>query len=501
MARRETHTAWVLLTAAKAYKIKKPVTFGFVDLGTPQRRRHMCEDEVRLNRTLAGGLRARVRALVPDAHGWRLAHPDTAGAVEWLVEMGRYDEHSTLAARAAGQADAPTQDDLERIARRLAAFHAGCPPLHRPRWDAQVAGLMRDNLLELRAADAGVLDRHIADALTRFVVAVADRHGPVLRARGRSGAIREGHVDLRAEHIVVGPQLLIVDRLEFDLALRTLDVADELAFLAMDLEALGARVIGEQIVERYRHHGGDAGSAALRALYGVHRALVRSKVALLRAAQLPDREAAPVHTEARRMLALAERLSWRARDPIVLVVDGPPASGKTTLAHAVAARTGFPVLSSDLVRKELLGLAPTATAGHEAYGPEARRAVYAELGRRTATAFGRGESIIVDATFGSTGLRDAFLHDLGEPAAGGLREIACMAPVPLLARRATARRRRGADASDAGPAVARALAGDRAGLGSARAGRPSIALATTAAPGTLAETVLRQLDDAAPRPG
>jgi predicted kinase len=226
------------------------------------------------------------------------------------------------------------------------------------------------------------------------------------------------------------------------------DVADDLAFLTMDLESLGAGGMAKALVEAYREAGGDPGEETLLAFFAAYRALVRAKVELLGEEAARSRAAA--------LLALAERLMWRARGPLLLAISGPPASGKTTLAGELGRRSGLPVVSSDVVRKDVLGISPATPAPSSAYEPSARAAVYEELGRRARAAAAAG-GVIVDATFGEAPLRDAFAAgaaDLMER----LRVVECRAPLPVLTSRAGARSTTGHGASDADARVAARLA-------------------------------------------
>ena len=153
-----------------------------------------------------------------------------------------------------------------------------------------------------------------------------------IERRARAGAVRDGHGDLRCEHVLPGPPVRVVDRIEFDPALRRMDVSRDLAFLAMDLEAHGRRRAARELLGAYRRAGGRPGSEQLRSFHAAHRALVRAKVALIAAGAVHGSERRRRREHAERLWGLAERLCWRARAPVAIVVCGPPASGKSTLA-------------------------------------------------------------------------------------------------------------------------------------------------------------------------
>lgn len=452
----ETHTAWVFLAGDLAYKIKKPVQMAFLDFSTLEQRRLACLEELHVNQELAPGIGLRLRAVVPLTESYVLVDAGATGAVEYAIEMRRFDEARTMAARA--QAGTLTDDQVRAVGRRLAAFHADAPALepHDPLGDLKRA--YDRNLRELLALADTPTARRVLGA-ERFTDAFLVAHRDEIAARADAGRIRDGHGDLRAEHVLFEEPIAIVDRIEFDTQLRQIDVADDLAFLVMDLERLGAHDAARLLVESYRQAGGHPGSDALMAIYEAHRALVRAKVALLRAAQLDDKLAAVAARErAATLLDLAERLTWRARGPLVLAVSGPPASGKSTLAEALSRHSGWSVLSSDVLRKQHRGLAPTATAPDADYTPEARAAIYRELGARARAALADGQGTIVDATFGYPQLRTSFLEALGN----GHQLCALECEAPALLRDRWARERATADAhgSDAGPAVAALLLAD-----------------------------------------
>lgn len=435
---RETHISWVLLAGERAYKLKKPLVLPFVDYRTPARRRAMCDEEVRLNRRLAPEIYLGVRAVVRTSSGPELRDKADPHAIDYAVEMRRYDEQRTAAAMLArGEL---RRDQVTALAGVLAAFHEHCPPAHGPRLGAGAIELeVARNLKELLEVAELHAERRRIHSLSRFMAAFVGARSEAFDQRARAGRIRECHGDLRAEHVVLEGRLSIVDCVEFDPALRTLDVADDLAFLVMDLTALGGERFATQLVADYRDAGGDCGDDALLAYFGAHRALVRAKVLLVRAGQYDETSAArgQAAARARELLSLAEQFAWRARLPLAIVVCGVPASGKSHLATALAETARLPRLSSDLLRKRLAGVRPTAAASRERYRAELNRATYAELGKRAAAEVAAQGGAVIDATFRHREDREAFARSFDD--AAPLVFVECVAPAGVLARRAALR--------------------------------------------------------------
>ncbi|MDP1849863.1 MAG: AAA family ATPase [Solirubrobacteraceae bacterium] len=456
---RETHSAWVFLAGERAYKVKKPVRMAFLDFSTLERRRAVCHEEVRVNAPLAATLEMRVRAVVARDGGYALTDSDAPDAVEYAIEMRRFDEDRTMAALIRrGELRA---EHVQATARRLAEFHAAAHAIAPSDPVGDVKRACDRNARELLALADDATARRIL-AATRFTDAYLVAHRHALVARAAAGRTRDGHGDLRAEHVVLEQPLAIVDRLEFDARLREIDVADDLAFLVMDLERLGAGAFVQPLVAAYRAAGGDPGDDALIAFHAVYRALVRAKVDLLRAGQLDDAAAAnAARSEADELVALAERFAWRARGPLVLAVGGPPASGKSTLAARLARRSGWAVLSSDALRKLARGIDLADQAPEADYTRAARAAVYRQLGERGRAAVAADQGVIVDATFGDPTLRAAFLDGLGDR--GALRAIECHTPAALREHWALERTARTAHGSDAAPTVAAQLGAHHTG--------------------------------------
>ena len=448
----ETLISWVFLAGDRAYKLKKPLVLPFLDYGTAQQRREMCREEVRLNRRLAPDLYLGVRAVAASADGVALAAEDDSRAVDYLVEMRRYDERCTLAAKL--ERGELKRGEVVALARGLARFHArarrvaavGVPVL-------AVERRMTENFHELLAIVEQRAEVEWVLALERFAHAFVVAHAPMLDARARRGLVREVHGDLRAEHVLFDETLQVVDCIEFDRGLRELDVADDLAFLVMDLAAVGGERFARTLVGAYRDAGGDPGEDRLIAFYAAYRALVRAKVSLLRAAQYPALSSEHGHQSAaaRDLLAVAERFSWRARLPLVIVICGVPAAGKSHLAEALAEVSGLPHLSSDVTRKRLARIRPDQRAPGAVYGADFNRLTYAELGRRAARETGACGGALVDATFRHRADRDAFAEAFGD--AAPLLFVECRAPARVLAERAALRDRQPRRVSDASLSV------------------------------------------------
>jgi len=465
--RAETHGAWVLLAGDRAWKVRKPVRLAFLDYSTLDRRLAAARAEVAVNEPLAPGLYLGVRAVVADGEAVRIVPWEEAGApLEVVVEMRRFDERDTMAARlAAGRL---TEDDVAAVARRLAAFHAAAPRCGAggPGCAAAFAARVRADVEELLAL-AGPRAEVDEAALERFAEVALTRRGPLLDERERRGLRRDGHGDLRAEHVLLDGPPRVFDRLEFDPSMRCTDVAGDLAFLTMDLESLGARWAARALVDAYAAAGGDPGGPGLHALLAWQRAIVRLKVALLQ----DDDDALA------RLAPLERRLAWRERVPTVLLVCGPPASGKSTLAGAVADAAELPVVSTDVVRKDLHGVAATTRLGADAYGEEVTERVYREVGRRAAEAARGAGGVIIDATARSARLRRLLLDELG--GAGPRVALVCRAAPETLLERARRRARNPDRVSDADEDVARRLAAAFEPPGAAEAGWDAVVTSPT----------------------
>lgn len=274
---RETHMSWVFLTDRHAYKLKKPMRQERLDFGTLERRRFFCAEEVRLNRRLAPDVYLGALALTSQEDG-TLALEGPGRTVDWVVMMRRLPAGGTLEARAlAGTLD---QAHVAAVASLMAGFYAGlvpepvAPADYRRRFRRMLAETQRELRRPLFALPVDVVDRAV-DRLARFVDVEAER----LDARSRAQRIVEGHGDLRPEHVYLEPELVVCDCLEFDRDLRLIDPVDELGFLALECDLIGATHVHDWLFEAYGAATGDWPPEDLVAFHKGCRALQRAKLA------------------------------------------------------------------------------------------------------------------------------------------------------------------------------------------------------------------------------
>ncbi len=446
----ETHASVVFVAGGHAYKVKKPVTFGFLDYGTLERRHDACREEVRVNGALAPGIYLGVLAITAQEGGFCLAPEDSPGAVEYTVHMLAFSELSTM--KGAIDAGELTREQVIDVAGVLAQFHRRAEVAADWGPERLLAAWQR-NIREL------ILARPPHDWHPEVAVAFAGEfvagHAGEIQARADAGLARDGHGDLRCEHVQLEPSIRVVDRIEFDAGLRRTDIASDLAFLSMDLEASGQLWAARELTRAYEAAGMSAGSHQLGSFYAAHRAFVRAKVALISAAERDGAESAREHRLAQKLWELGERLCWRARGPVALVICGPAASGKSTLAHELSRRSGMSAISSDEVRKRMAGVAPSRRASREHYSERFSRATYRELALEAQHALQHGPGAIVDATCRAAADRQLLLDGLAACGAQPLL-VYCDVPLEVAVERSARRLSDPERVSDATPEIVRA---------------------------------------------
>lgn len=466
----QTHGAWVLLAGNRAYKIKKPVALSFMDFSTLDKRRAACEAELRVNSRFAPpDLAARLYLAALPITGTPQAPViggDPSQAIEWAVQMRRFPEADRLDHVAArGELTLPM---LQALARHVAGFQATAAvasldsPWGRPE---DVAGFARDNLASLRSTLTDDTDLHTVAALSDWTETRLNELTPLLRQRRAEGRVREGHGDLHLANLVrLGEGVMAFDAIEFNDALRWIDVASDIAFTWMDLWHIGQSGLAHVLLSEWLDASGDVSAPAMLPFFAVYRALVRAKVAGIRWTQLgasPDQTALALE-EARTYLRLASRLAGLPPDrpsPCLVITHGLSGSGKTwaSTRWLAAQADGRAIrLRSDVERKRLHGLAALAASGSGLntglYSGQAHGDTYASLRARAAELLMQGWRVIVDAAFLRQHERQAFA-ELAIAQGVPFSILACEAPVDVLRERIRARQAAGSDASEATLAV------------------------------------------------
>lgn len=434
----ETHISWVLLAGDVALKIKKPVVLPFVDYGTLERRRRFCEEELRLNRRLAPSLYLGVTRITGTRRAPALEGP---GAVlEFAVRMRRFPPGALYGEQLT--AGTLCGEDVDRLASLLADFQQRLLPAQ----TNSFAQAEQRGGVALAALDGAhtLASPNEQAALREWLAAEAERLTPLWSLRNESGAIREGHGDLHLDNVVsLDGSVAAFDCIEFDPALRWIDVLDDIAFPVMDFSARGRNDFAFRLLNRWLDLTGDHDAIPALRFAVVYRALVRAQVEHLRG---PKNTAVARHY-------LETALSWtQPTRPRLIITHGLPGSGKTVASQRLLEGEGAIRLRSDAERKRLFGvgmLEDSRELGLDLYGADASARTYGQLFSVARAALRAGYPVILDAAF--------LLHDERLQALSLARELAvpffilhCEAPEPVLRERLLARR---GDASEANAAV------------------------------------------------
>lgn len=439
----ETHISWVLIAGAFAYKIKKPVDFGFLDFSTLKKRHFCCEEELRLNRRLAPDIYLRVVTINGTQESARVA--GDGPVLEYAVQMRAFPADSTL-----DRESVVAPEQIDAIADRIACFHGEIersPPDSDYGLPESVMAPVRDNFRHIRAL--GLDDAELArlGGLERWSESEGQRLGAHFLTRKHDGYIRECHGDLHLGNIAWADGApIIFDCIEFNPRLRFIDVVSETAFMFMDLIERGHEPMAWRFLNRYLAATGDyAGLPAFR-YYLAYRALVRAKVALLRAAQ----DDPSARAEGRRYIGLAARLSSPGAARLFLM-HGVSGSGKSRLAADLAESLGAIWLRSDVERKRLFGLGPlddSRAIPGGIYTPDASRLTFEHLLDLARGLLAEGHAVIVDATFLRRQHRQPF-QNLAEEMRVDWNILSLRADPDILRQRVAERAARADDASEA----------------------------------------------------
>lgn len=434
----ETHISWVLLAGEMAYKIKKPVRLPFVDYGTLQARRHFCEEEVRLNRRLAPALYLGVTSITGTQQSPVLDGPGPV--LEYAVRMRRFPPGALFSEKLA--AGTLRSEHVDRLAALLADFHEHSARASTTSGFASAGQRQSSALQALEGVQSAATLAEQA-LLQVWLQTEGAKLVPLWASRLANGRVRECHGDLHLANVIaLDDGVAAFDGIEFDPALRWLDVFDDVAFVVMDLFALGRHDLAFRFLNEWLDRTGDHEGLPVLRFSVVYRALVRAMVARLGSAE---------GTVARRYLDAA--LAWtQPGDVRIFITHGLPGSGKTFTSQRLLEQEGAIRLRSDVERKRLFGLGmldDSHARGLNLYDAQASSRTYAQLFKMARTALQAGYPVILDAAFlrrDERSLALALARELQVP----LTIVTCEAPLELLQTRL---RERQGDASEANVAV------------------------------------------------
>ncbi len=425
---RETHSAIVFLAGDYAYKMKKPVDFGFLDFTTLEKRRHFCYQEMLLNQRIAPEIYRAVVSVAPDgAGGYKIGPEDDPSAVEYLVQMTRLPEDKMLNARL-DRGDV-TADMLRDLGHIIADFH------NEARTDDAIAAAgdlegVRFNVEENFSQTAPFIGRTISqetyDEVSTYARRFMESRATLFHTRAAQGFVKDSHGDLHAQQICIedNGRISVLDCIDFNERFRYGDTASDVGFMAMDLEARGRPDLARAFADGYLERADDPGMPELLPFYQCYRAYVRGKVDGFRLDQpgVSAQEAADVTARANAYFLLAAKYAQTAVDATIVLTGGLMGTGKSTLARGLARERGHAYLSTDVIRKEMLGVPQDERHFDNwntgLYSPERSERTYSEVARRAQEFLAQGRSVVVDGSFSREHYRARFRalsHTSGVP--------------------------------------------------------------------------------------
>ncbi|RTE64683.1 hypothetical protein EH243_16190 [Amphritea opalescens] len=451
----ETHISWVILTGDIAYKIKKPVNFGFLDFTSLESRKHYCSEELRLNQRLAPDIYQQVVAICGTptnptliAEQLTTAEPDDINTpFEYAVKMRQFDDSLRLDRLLLKHALLPAH--IDELSQQIADFHLRVPhasadgPWGEPDTIWQVVS---DNFTHtgehLDSLDDWMELQQLAYQVSQQFRSLSNK----IEQRKREGNIRECHGDLHlANTTLLENQVRLFDCIEFNLEFRWIDTICDLAFLLMDLEANQQHAFAHRCLNRYLEITGDYDGTQLLNFYKGYRAMVRAKVAMIGAEH--DLR------EYRRYIKLA--LSYANKpSPVLFLMHGVSGSGKSYLSQQLLERSGAIRIRSDVERKRLHREFNLKGENLEMYGNEMNVHTYNHLKALTRKLLIAGETVIVDATFIRERTRNNYLK-MAKKIGVQLRIIACHCDQASMEKRLIIRQQEGVDPSDADVTIMR----------------------------------------------
>nr|NYU04587.1 bifunctional aminoglycoside phosphotransferase/ATP-binding protein [Pseudomonas sp. SbOxS1] len=460
----ETHISWVVLTGPFAYKVKKPMNFGFLDFTTLEARGHFCAEELRLNQRLTEDLYLEVLPITGSAEAPQLG--GEGPAIEYALKMRQFAQDGLLSTLQANGELTPAH--IDQMAEQIARFHLDAPRVpaeHEAGTADSVMAPVRQNFEQIRPFLSDKADLLQLDALQAWAESSFERLKPLFAQRKAEGFIRECHGDIHLGNAtVIDGRVVIFDCIEFNEPFRFTDVYADTAFLAMDLEDRGLKCLARRFISQYLELTGDYQGLELLNFYKAYRALVRAKVTLFSMpAEATAVQRATTLRQYRNYANLAESYST-IPSRFMAITHGVSAVGKSHVAMRLVEALGAIRLRSDVERKRLFGeqtVANDLQAG--IYSAEASAATYQRLHEIAGLILHAGFPVVVDATYLKHEQRDNAAK-VAEATGAPFLILDCNAPQAVIESWLALRQADQKDPSDATLAVIEAQQASREAL-------------------------------------
>ena len=434
----QTHISVVFIAGSRVYKVKKAVDLGFLDFTTLEKRRHFCRQEVALNSRFSEGVYLGVVSIYRSASGINLM--GEGEEIEVAVLM-RYIPHERTLIRML-EDDRVGGETLDRVAEKIAQIHAKAGTgRHIASFGApEVIYLnLRENFLQTEPYVGRTLDKELHETISTLALDFLEAHEDLFRKRMEGGFIRDCHGDLHADHVVLLNGIILVDCIEFNDRFRYGDTVSDLSFLLMDLDFHGYPAFADRVMSSYAESSGDPHVRDLLGFYKSYRAFVRGKVLGF---TLDEAEVSPAEKEAAvgsAQLYFRLSLSYlKPLPPVLIITMGLSGTGKSYLASRLGTRLGVQPVRSDVERKAIFEI-PTDEHRLDKYGEgiytrSATKLTYGALFQQARRALGKGQSVILDASF--LGFEDRQMaRETARNEGARFRMIECVAPDEILRER------------------------------------------------------------------
>lgn len=429
----QTQISFIFLAGDFVYKLKKPVDFGFLDFTTLEKRKFFCWQEVELNRRLCPEIYLGVVPLVRSKGGFSLG--GEGEVADYLVKMRRLPQERTMDKLL--EKDEVSPQMVEKVAAKLADFHRWAKIIWEDFGDLKTCRFdTEENFAQTKKYIDLTISLQEYERIKLYTRSFLERNASLFEQRVKEGRVKDCHGDLHLAHICFSDEIYIFDCIEFNDRFRYLDVASEVAFLAMDLDRHEREDLSRHFVESYIGFSGDQKLKEILDFYKCYRAYVRGKVESFKLDDPHISRREEVQQVAKKYFNLA--YSYTFPHPILFITCGLIGTGKTALAQELSQKLGIPILSSDTIRKKLAGISPEEHRfedfGKGIYSADFSHKTYSQMLAEAEEILKKGSSVILDASFRRQGEREKALS-LAKRLGADFLVLECTCPEKVAAER------------------------------------------------------------------